>query len=629
MCGICGVAFPKTSIHDTEEIVDEMCRAIRHRGPDDQGIHTSQNVGLGIRRLSIIDLVTGHQPIHNEDETVWVVLNGEIYNFPELKERLENKGHRFYTRSDTEVLVHLYEDLGENLFAEINGMFGLAIWDEKKNKIILARDRLGKKPLHYVYDGKTLYFASEIKSLLKLPELTAEVDLNALDLYLTYECVPAPYTIYKNIHKLMPGHYLVLSDDGMTIDKYWKLNCDLTIRMKETELVEELIERFREAVRMRLISDVPLGVFLSGGIDSSSIVAMMREIGVADIKTFNVAFEESSFDESTHARKVADYFDTDHYEMVLNPNEMINLIPEIANFLDEPLGDASIIPTYQLSKFTRQHVTVTLGGDGGDELFAGYPTYQAHKLSRYYLKIPGFLRRGVIEPLVNKLPVSDENISFDFQIKKFVSSVNLSPAVRNSLWLGSFSPEEKDLLLSEDVRSELSSNTFAPALERWESCSSSDEMQRILSLDLQLYLQDDILVKTDRASMATSLEVRAPFLDYTFVDFVSTIPSNLKLHNWTLKYIMKKAMRDKLPPGIADRKKKGFGIPVAKWLKNELRELTLDIFSESNLKKQGFFNFSYVQRLLNEHFRGLKDNRKLLWTLLAFQLWYEKFIKTG
>ncbi len=599
-----------------------------HRGPDDEGTFFDEHAGLGMRRLSIIDLVTGKQPIHNEGKRIWIILNGEIYNFQELRDALEKKGHNFYTKSDTEVLVHLYEDLGEGFLQKINGMFALAIWDRDKQRLFLARDRLGKKPLYYSILNDTLIFASEIKSLLQYPFFKRELDFDSLNMYLTFEFVPAPYAIFKGLKKLLPGHYLTFSKDGCQIKKYWDISFASLSGVREDEIREELRERFKEAVKKRLISDVPLGVFLSGGIDSSSIVAMMRELSVGDIKTFNVGFEDKSFDESSYAQKVAKYFGTDHYEMTLHPNEMLKLIPEVANFLDEPLGDASIIPTYLLSRFTREHVTVALGGDGGDELFAGYPTYQAFKLADYYLKIPKFLRKGLIEPAVNALPVSTANISLDFRAKRFILGLNYSPEIRNSIWLGSFTPQEKEELLTPSVKGALKEDTFEIVKFYLKSVKTKEPLEKILYLDMKMYLQDDILVKVDRASMANSLEVRAPFLDYTFVNFVTSLPVNLKLNCFTMKYVLKKAMEQKLPPGIAQRKKKGFGIPVARWFKKELKNLVLDVFESSKIKREGYFNPQYIERLLKEHFEGKRDNRKLLWTLFIFELWREKYLKT-
>lgn len=629
MCGICGyLTWGQEAIQ--EEIIHQMCQVIRHRGPDDEGIYLEKNVGLGMRRLNIIDLVTGHQPIHNEDETIWIVYNGEIYNFPELRDSLEKNGHRFYSRTDTEVIVHLYEEMGSRCVERFNGMFAFCLWDKKQNLLFLARDRMGIKPLHYTQVNNQFIFGSEIKSILVHPSISRELDLNSLSKYLTFEYIPAPNTIFKGIKKLLPGHTLKVSLNGQIhIERYWDIcfKHDEKIQPKK-EYIEELLSLLKSAVKRRLISDVPLGVFLSGGIDSSTVTALMSKLMPGQVKTFSIGFEDQSFDESRYASHVAHYFGTSHYEENLQPNKMIELVPMIADVLDEPLGDASIIPTYLLSKFTRQYVTVALGGDGGDELFAGYPTYQAHRLAHLYTKLPQIVRAKIIEKIINKLPVSTANISLDFQAKKFISGIPYSPEIRNYIWLGSFSPPEKKDLFSPEIYELLKfSHDFEDIEMYLGKTDVQNPLDRLLYLDLKFYLQDDILVKVDRASMANSLEVRAPLLDYTFVEFVAKLPPQVKLKGLTTKYIFKEAVRTLLPKGIADRKKKGFGIPVAKWFKNELKEFILDVFEESKIKQEGFFNYPYIKKLLDEHFEGRKDNRKQLWTLLVFELWSNKFLK--
>jgi len=628
MCGICGY-FTWSEEVIKEEILHQMCKVIRHRGPDDEGLYVEKNVGLGMRRLNIIDLVTGHQPIHNEDKTVWVIYNGEIYNFQELREELEKNGHHFYTQTDTEVIVHLYEEMGSQCVTKFNGMFGFCLWDKKKNLLFLARDRLGVKPLHYAQVNNQFIFGSEIKSILVHPNVQREIDLPSLSKYLTFEYIPAPHTIFKEIKKLPPGHIMTVNIDGqIKVEQYWDVSFrhDEKIRSEE-DYCEELLSLLRASVKRRLISDVPLGVFLSGGIDSSTVTALMSKLAPGQVKTFSIGFEDKSFDESTYARQVAQYIGTSHYEDILSPNKMLELVPTIAEILDEPLGDASIIPTYLLSQFTRKHVTVALGGDGGDELFAGYPTYQAHRLANFYEKIPHIIREKLIEKAIMGLPVSTANISLDFQAKKFISGISYSPEVRNYIWLGSFTPPEKKRLLSKEICDILKDGDSFEDIKAY--LTKSDclcLLDRLLYLDMKFYLQEDILAKVDRASMANSLEARVPFLDYTFVEFVAKLPPNLKLKGLTTKYILKKAVKDLLPKGIAGRKKKGFGIPIAKWFKKELKEFVLDVFAEDKIKQQGFFNYSYIKRLLDDHFEGRRDNRKQLWTLLVFELWYDRFI---
>ncbi len=631
MCGICGYLTWEEGIIQ-EEIIHQMCEVIRHRGPDDEGIYLEKNIGLGMRRLNIIDLVTGHQPIHNEDKTIWVVYNGEIYNFQDLRDDLKKNGHHFYTQTDTEVIVHLYEEMGIRCVDKFNGMFGFCLWDRRQNLLFLARDRIGIKPLHYTQVNNKFIFGSEIKSILIHPDVQREVDLLSLSKYLTFEYIPAPNTIFKGIKKLPPGHTLTINWLGeIKIEQYWDISFAHEEKIRKEEVYqEELLSILKASVKRMLISDVPLGVFLSGGIDSSTVTGLMSELAPGQVKTFSIGFEDKSFDESIYARKVAQYFGTSHYEDILSLNKMIEIVPAIANILDEPLGDASIIPTYLLSQFTRQHVTVALGGDGGDELFAGYPTYQAHRLAHLYEKIPKVLREGIIEKIVNKLPVSTANISFDFQAKKFISGIHYSPEIRNYIWLGSFTPTEKKDLFSNEVCDILNfTDSFEDIKTYLSSTNANILLDRLLYLDMKLYLQEDILAKVDRASMANSLEVRPPLLDHTFVEFVAKLPPHVKMKGLTTKYIFKKAVKNLLPEGIADRKKKGFGIPIAKWFKGELKEFVLDVFAESKIKKEGFFNYAYIKKLLDDHFEGKKDNRKQLWTLLVFELWYDKFIRSN
>jgi len=629
LCGICGYLTWGEEVVQ-ENIIHQMCDVIRHRGPDDEGIYVEKNVGLGMRRLNIIDLVTGHQPIHNEDKTIWVVYNGEIYNFWELREDLEKIGHHFYTRTDTEVIVHLYEDLGTRCVEKFNGMFGFCLWDKNQHLLFLARDRIGVKPLHYTQVNSQFIFGSEIKSILVHPDVKREVDLLSLSKYLTFEYIPAPNTIFKGIKKLLPGYLMTVNLDGQVkIEQYWDVRFRHAEKIRsEEEYCEELLALLTASVKRRLISDVPLGVFLSGGIDSSTITALMSELAPGHVKTFSIGFEDQSFDESKYARQVARYFATSHYEDILSPNKMLELVPAIADVLDEPLGDASIIPTYLLSQFTRKHVTVALGGDGGDELFAGYPTYQAHRLAHFYEKIPYSIRQKLIEKAIMRLPVSTANISFDFQAKKFISGIPYSPEVRHYIWLGSFPPPEKKVLLSTEICDILKgSDSFEDIHTYLAKNDCLCLLDKLLYLDMKFYLQEDILAKVDRASMANSLEVRVPFLDYTFVEFVAKLPPQLKLKGLTTKYIFKKAVKDLLPKGIAGRKKKGFGIPIARWFKNELKGFVLDVFAEDKINREGYFHYAYIKRLLDEHFEGKKDNRKQLWTLLVFELWYDKFMR--
>lgn len=627
MCGIAGVLSFKEDLK--KNFAKPMCDAIIHRGPDDEGFYFEPKIQLGMRRLSIIDVGGGHQPISNEDGSIVIVFNGEIYNFQDLKNQLIKKGHVFKTHTDTEVLVHLYEEYDTSFLKYLNGMFAFAIWDKREKKLLIARDRMGKKPLYYYLKDGLFLFGSEIKALKASTLVPFELDYNSLNKYLTFEFIPAPSTILKGVKKLKQGHFAIIDKSGMKETPYWDLDyssIEKDITIEEAE--KHLLDLFDKAVERRMISDVPLGVFLSGGIDSSAVAYYAVKHSKEKIKTFNICFEQKSFDESVYARKVAGFLNTDHYEDMLDISKVLELIPSIADFLDEPLGDASILPTYLLSQYTRQYVTVALGGDGGDELFAGYPTYQAHKLYSFYRMLPLPYKNKIIPVLANKIPVSDENIALDFKIKKFLCGVGFNPIMRNYLWLGSFNSNEKKHLLSSDVLGCIDDNKcFEEANDYWEKCLADGTMQKILYLDAKMYLQDDILVKVDRASMFASLEVRAPFLDADLVEFVSKLPFKYKMKGLKTKNILKKSLNGLLPSDIINRPKKGFGIPLAKWIKVDLRDLCHELFSKQRIEQQGIFNYNYVQQLLKDHDEEKKDNRKPIWTLIAFQLWYERNLK--
>jgi asparagine synthase (glutamine-hydrolysing) len=547
-----------------------------------------------------------------------VVENGEIYNHLELRELLLAAGHSFNTQSDTEVLVHGYEEWGGGLVERLNGMFGFAVFDRRRGSVLLARDRMGIKPLHYAIDGDRLVFASELKALLRDPALRKGIDPDALDDYLAYEFVPSPSCIVRGISKLQPGHTLTWSvgEGSQSLRRYWapQLNSDGAGGRGVEEECEKLRSVLRESVRKELISDVPLGVFLSGGIDSSAVAAMMSQLG-GEVKSFSVGFADRSFDESAHARLVAKHLGTDHHELTLEPRMLLDLVPRLPDLLDEPLGDASIIPTYLLSEFTRRHVKVALGGDGGDELFAGYPTLQAHRLARYYMKAPSLLRKGLVEPAVRRLPVSRGNLSFDFRAKRFVSGAAYPTAERHQRWMGSFDREERTGLLARGVRHADS------------GAADENPLNQVLMLDMRLYLENDILVKLDRASMMASLEGRVPLLNNDFVEYATQLPLNMKLRGLQSKFLLKRALRGILPAAILNRPKKGFGIPIAHWFRGPLKEQMLSVLSQERIAREGFFDPSVVRRLIDDHLDGRRDNRKQLWTLFAFELWHEGYLK--
>jgi len=651
MCGIAGwVKLEKDdSSQNSEALLHAMCERIKHRGPDSEGIWLDEGVALGMRRLSIIDLHTGEQPVYSEDRSIVVVLNGELYNYREVRADLEKLGHKFETQTDTEILPHLYQEYGDALVDHINGMFVFALWDKTKKKLLIARDRFGEKPLyHGVFDGKLL-FASEPKALLAHPSVKPIINYDALRQYLSFDYVPAPLSIYKGISKLPAGHLLTVENGEVKTRRYWNLSwkkdaeARTPVRAKSGnggndtfsadrisalfgEAAQDLKELLSDAVRMRLVSDVPLGILLSGGIDSSTVAAFATQHATEKVKTFSIGFEEDSFDESKFAREVAKHLGTEHYEEILSAEKAGDMIGEIGTWLDEPLSDGSLVPTFLLSRFVRKHVTVALGGDGGDEIFAGYPMYFGHKMADIYDSIPSFLRSVVIEPIVKNLPVSTRNLSFDYKAKRFVAAAKYDTVTRHHSWFGSFSIDEQKYLLTENVLVNSSSDIYAGPRNLLEICDAADQIEQMQYLDINYYMAEDILTKVDRASMAVSLEIRAPFLDPRVAQFAASLPLEYKLKGNKGKYILKKAVEDLLPKSILRRPKKGFGIPISDWLKGRLNPLMHDLLAAERLKDQGLFEAAYVQDLIKEHEKGVASHHKQLWTLLVFQLWHDNFL---
>lgn len=634
MCGIAGWINLESKSPNSEAVLHAMCEQMKHRGPDSEGLWMDETVALGMRRLSIIDLHTGEQPVYSEDKSVVVVMNGELYNFREVRADLEKRGHNFETQTDTEILPHLYEEYGEAMLEHINGMFAFALWDKRRKKLLIARDRFGEKPLYYGVFGGKLIFASEPKVLLANSAVKAEINLDALRQYLSFDYVPAPNSIYKNIHKLPAAHFLTVETGEIKTRRYWNLSWK-----KEPEKngngnsssfeksAEELRELLADAVKMRLISDVPLGILLSGGVDSSTVAAFASQQATEKIKTFSIGFEEDSFDESKYARLVAKHLDTEHYEDKLSVEKAADLISEIGDWLDEPLSDGSLIPTFLLSRFVKKHVTVALGGDGGDEIFAGYPMYYGHKMARVYEAIPRVLRSGLIEPVINSLPVSTSNLSFDYKAKRFIRASKYDLVTRHHSWFGSFSIDEQKQLLSKDVLAQTSEDIYKDAKELLKLTDAKNDIEKMQFLDLNFYMAEDILTKVDRASMAVSLEVRAPFLDPRIAEFAAKIPLEYKLKGSNGKRILKKAVEPFLPKEILQRPKKGFGIPIAEWLKGRLNPLMHDLLDVKRLREQGLFNAEFVQKIIREHETGKASHHKQLWTLLVFQFWFDNFLR--
>ena len=623
MCGIAGFLNRDGEAAD-RELLARMTATLAHRGPDGEGEFCEGPVGLGHRRLSIIDVGGGSQPMCNEDGTVWVTFNGEIYNDPDLRASLRSRGHVFRTDCDTESLVHLYEEHGPDFVGHLNGMFALAIWDGPRRRLVLARDRMGQKPLFYAETGNGgLVFGSEPKALLAHPDVPKRLDPEGLARYLFYEYIPAPHSIWGGMKKLPPSHVLIRERETSTVRRFWEPPEPSAEAPPFEEAASRFWDDFRAAVGRHRRSDVPLGVFLSGGIDSSSVAAALAELEPArNIRTFSIGFEDQSFDESEHARAVARHLGTDHRERTFSAEMVFQLLPDVAGWLDEPFGDASILPTHLLSRFARGEVTVALGGDGADELLAGYPTFRAERASKVFRRLPK-AARILAGAAVSKLPVDHGNISLDFKLKQFLRGANEPSSLAHQRWLGSFSgPEIGQVLVAGgdlDIESEhlRRASLLAPG---------GDPLTRSLRLYQDTYLPDDILAKVDRASMACGLEVRAPFLDAGLVDAIHRLPSSYKYGRGVTKRLLKRAAAGRLPAAILERPKKGFGIPVARWLKGPLSPLLNSFLASDRLKRQGLFRPEEVARRIAEHEAGARDHRKPLWTLLMFQLWNDRWL---
>ena len=631
MCGICGIVRVEAAPAVERDVLHAMNHSMRHRGPDDEGIYLGTRVGLGCRRLSIIDVAGGRQPITNEDESLVIVFNGEIYNYRDLRLFLERKGHRFRSRSDTEVILHLYEEVGEHVVDYLDGMFAFAIWDETRRELFAARDRNGVKPLYFARTATGITFGSELRVVLADSRVHRELDLTALNEYLSLEFVPTPRTILKGIERLPPGHFLRTDGRSVAIRQYWTPSLGRSEHhapVSWRQFASTLRQTLQDAVTRELVSDVPIGVLLSGGLDSSAVAAAMVDAG-SDVHSFSVAFDRPSFDESPHARKVAAHLGTRHHELRVTESMAAAIVPKLADLLDEPLGDGSFIPTYLLSKFAAEHVKVVLGGDGSDELFAGYPTLAAHRLIEYYERVvPWFARAYLMPKVMGRLPVSFDHLSPDFKLRQFLAGRGVPLEVRHHRWMGSFMQEDKTELFQPWIQP-LLRDPYAMAYEHSRNCDARLALNTVLHDDMKLYLEGDLLLKVDRASMAASLEVRVPFLNRAVVDFATSLPLELKLRRLTGKYILKQAMADRLPRDIVFRKKHGFAMPVAHWLAAEFKELARDLLSADRLRRQGLFNAEYVNALLDDHLARRRDNRKPLWTLLMFQLWHTKYLESS
>ncbi len=636
MCGIAGFSTFKTEPNNKLDIIGRMCDAIALRGPDEWATWADGQMVFGHRRLSIVGLSDGKQPMSLADRYT-ITFNGEIYNFRDLRKELEADGVELKTSSDTEVILHFFAKYGTECFSYFNGMFALAIWDAQEQKLILARDRMGKKPLFYYYKNNEIIFASELKALVQHPYFTKTVCHKGLDRFLTYEYIPTPHTIFENTYKLEAAQFMVLNSSGFRTDFYWSYPSVDSFSMDnldENQVICDIEDILSDAIKLRLQADVPVGIFLSGGIDSSLITALASKNNNSGhkLKTFSIYFNEKSYDESQHIETITKRFDVEHHAEVVSSRDMLGLFPKLGAIMDEPMADASLIPTYFLSKIAAAEVKTVLSGDGADELFAGYPTYIANKLINIYNIIPYNIRdsitRTVRDSKTSLLPVSFKNMSLDHLLKQFFRGAGIAGEIRFFKWMGGLLESEKSSIYNESFAASLRANLPYEDLSRYLSrVNIYSELDRLLYLSQKLYLMDDILVKVDRASMMNSLEVRVPFLDYRLVEYAAGLPDRFKLNGFKTKYILKKLALKHLPKSIVQRPKKGFGIPISTWLNTDLRAPMLELLGESRLKNQGIFEYAGVKELIDGHFDKKMNNRKQLWTLVCFQLWADEFMR--
>lgn len=639
MCGITGGVWTNQQYEIAPAVLRQMVRTLCHRGPDDEGVllwppsgngnPTGTHAALGHRRLAIIDIVGGKQPMSNEDGTVWVAFNGEIYNFRDLRRELEDKGHRFATRSDTEVLVHLYEDQGPAMLGELNGMFAFALWDGNRGRLLLARDRSGEKPLFYMLREGAIFFASELKALAELPFFRREIDPQALDLYLTYQYVPHPYTIYRGVHKLPPGQYLIWQNGQVETGRYWEADFQTESAISAREARVTLRELLSDAVRLRLESDVPLGAFLSGGIDSTIVVGLMRQHSREPVHTFSIGFPVPEYDESRYAQEAARFLGTVHHQYRVEP-DAVAIFPHLVWHYDEPFADSSAIPTWYLAEKTRQHVTVALTGDGGDELFAGYPRYQAVRLAGWLDRIPKWLRRFLRDKLLSTLPHSARFKSPWRRLRRFLEQVELPPLERYLEWIGIFPTPMRQGIYTPEFREQLGDQAGrSPSWfleEAGEAVNRRDPLTAIMLIDLMTYLPCDLMTKVDIASMAHGLECRQPFLDHRVVEFAAQLPIRSKLRWLRGKRILRQTFRDLLPPIIRRRGKMGFGVPLDFWFRGPLRPLLERVLLSGRLASRGLFRQEAIKQLIDEHAAERRDHAARLWTLLFLELWLQRWI---
>lgn len=632
MCGICGIINYSKDYKIEESSLNTMCSKMVHRGPDEGGIFIKNDsypsAGLGHRRLKIIDLsAAARQPMSNEDRTIYIVFNGEIYNFQELRKTLLDKGHKFISHSDTEVIIHLYEEEGIDCVKKLRGMFAFAIWDDKNKLLLLARDRVGKKPLLYAYKNGVFSFASEFMALIAGGNISKEVNLEAIPEYITFGYIPAPASIYKDIYKLLPGHILILRDRQITTQQYWQLDYSKKINIAFQDAAEQAGSLLEDAVKIRLYSDVPLGAFLSGGVDSSTVVGLMHKFSSGNrVKTFSIGFDDKDFDELKYARIIAQHFNTEHHEFIVKPNAL-EILPELVERYGEPYADSSSIPTYYVAKMTRQQVTVALNGDGGDELFGGYERYKAAYLARFYNRIPGFLRKGILEPVIDKIPGRPYAKDKLNRIKRFLKGAALPLPERYLRWVAFFDNDlQKRLYAPEFIKRSGNLNPAGNFFSLFNRLANQELIDILMCVDTDTYLPNDLLVKMDIATMANSLEARSPFLDHRLIEFVVSLKGNFKMRWLIKKYLLKNIIKDFIPKENIRRPKMGFGLPIGRWFRNELRGLLNDTLLSPKSLNRGYFNREFIQCLVRQHLSGRADYTPQLWALLMLELWHRRVI---
>ena len=634
MCGLVGILGCRAPDEERRELVHAMAATMAHRGPDGEGYVALDDCALGFRRLAIIDVDAESPPFPNEDRSIWSICNGQIYNAPDLFAGLQAKGHRFRTETDTEAIPHLYEEYGADLVEHLNGMFALAVWDESRQRLLLARDRAGEKPLFYWSDGSEFVFASDLRAFLVHPRIPKALDPVALRRYLTHDYFPAPLSPLQGVRKLPAGHLMVVEDCRITIRQYWDL-ADYFVqpelaRRRTDDLAEELDHLMGQAVRRRSRSDVPFGLFLSGGVDSSSVLSYLAEQQGDGVPVFSIGHTDRNFDEASMAEVTARHFKADFNQLILDEGHLADGLRRVGPGLGEPLGDASTIPSHLLALFAREKVKVILSGEGADELFAGYPTYIGNKIAEIYNRIPRPITNAAVKTALKLTPVSMGNIAFDYLLSRFVAAAEQDLVERHHTWFGSYSPEMQKTVLAPRVLETLAGDDpFATARARLEGKDLPDSLSKLLYMDFTMYLQDDLLTKVDRATMLASLEARAPFLDHDLSQFAAGLPSGLKLKGITTKDFLKKTLRERLPTDVITRRKRGFNIPFSKWLLHGLGDELKDRFSAQRVEARGLFNPAGITALLDEHLAEQADHRKPLFTLLAFDLWCDATFGEG